>query len=351
MNSNRSEVLRLYENCIITKGASRSLICDHQGREYYHIPNALANMFVENVLDVDAVNIEDEDKETFQEYVNFLLDNELCFYLDRSMLENFPRIDYNEWDSYSAITNAIIETHNDDFSKYIAVIEELSEKYNCHQFELCIYGALSIEDLTSILRKIKEIDLDNLNLIFALKEDVLVENARQVLDNEPRLFRAIIYANPTFDEVHSTKILGGTLFILPDDFTYDRCGKVNPLYFTNNIEHVTESHGHNTCLNRKLSIDTKGNIKNCPNMPTVYGNVFESSLAQILQHPDFKQYWFIKKDSIRICKDCEYRHICTDCRAFIENPQDILSKPLKCGYDPYTNVWTDKEKELAMKVL
>lgn len=33
--------------------------------------------------------------------------------------------------------------------------------------------------------------------------------------------------------------------------------------------------------------------------------------------------------------------ICTDCRAYVEDPEDILSKPLKCGYNPYTAEWSE----------
>lgn len=42
-----------------------------------------------------------------------------------------------------------------------------------------------------------------------------------------------------------------------------------------------------------------------------------------------------------VCKDCEFRYICTDCRAYVEDPDDILSKPLKCGYNPYTGEWSE----------
>ncbi len=37
----------------------------------------------------------------------------------------------------------------------------------------------------------------------------------------------------------------------------------------------------------------------------------------------------------------EFRYICTDCRAYTENPEDIYSKPLKCGYNSYTNKWEE----------
>ena len=76
-------------------------------------------------------------------------------------------------------------------------------------------------------------------------------------------------------------------------------------------------------------------------MSQSFGNIKYTSLKQALEHKDFKKYWNITKDQIDICKACEFRYVCTDCRAYKENPLDDYSKPLKCGYDPYTNEWSD----------
>lgn len=62
-------------------------------------------------------------------------------------------------------------------------------------------------------------------------------------------------------------------------------------------------------------------------------------LVTLKNNPGFKKYWNIKKDDMTKCKDCEFRYICTDCRAYLEDPDDIYSAPLKCGYDPYTGKW------------
>jgi SPASM domain peptide maturase of grasp-with-spasm system len=97
----------------------------------------------------------------------------------------------------------------------------------------------------------------------------------------------------------------------------------------------------NTCLNCKLSIDKNGDIKNCPSIKESFGNISTTSINKVLENSNFKKYWNIKKDEIAVCKDCEFRHICTDCRAYLENPEDIYSKPLKCGYNPYTNEWEE----------
>ena len=118
------------------------------------------------------------------------------------------------------------------------------------------------------------------------------------------------------------------------------CGIVSTEYFTMNIKHITEAQHHNTCLNRNISIDAEGNIKNCPSMAQSFGNIKDTTLQEALTHPDFKKYWNVKKDQISVCKDCEFRYICTDCRAYIENPEDMYSKPLKCGYNPYKGEWS-----------
>ncbi|MNR02411.1 hypothetical protein D3C85_1182610 [compost metagenome] len=76
-------------------------------------------------------------------------------------------------------------------------------------------------------------------------------------------------------------------------------------------------------------------------MPESFGHIGDTRLADVLANPEFKKNWLLNKDSITVCKDCEFRHVCTDCRAYVEQPQDRYSKPLKCGYDPYANVWED----------
>ena len=34
-------------------------------------------------------------------------------------------------------------------------------------------------------------------------------------------------------------------------------------------------------------------------------------------------------------------YVCLDCRAYVDNYRNVYSKPLKCGYDPYSGVWSD----------
>lgn len=135
------------------------------------------------------------------------------------------------------------------------------------------------------------------------------------------------------------------------------CGYISRDYFILNRLSYNEGKSFNSCLNKKISIDTNGNIKNCPSMPESYGNIKNTTLEEAINKPGFKKYWNVTKDQIDVCKDCEFRYVCTDCRAYTERTvfkEDLdLSKPLKCGYNPYTNEWAEwstnplKEKAIA----
>lgn len=126
----------------------------------------------------------------------------------------------------------------------------------------------------------------------------------------------------------------------------NECGKINEALFSCNLRTFSEALYHNSCLNRKISIDMQGNIKNCPSMTESFGNIKDTPLKVALDKEGFKKYWNLTKDEIEVCKDCEFKYICTDCRAFTEKPHENkegldTSKPLKCGYDPYTGNWEE----------
>ena len=79
-------------------------------------------------------------------------------------------------------------------------------------------------------------------------------------------------------------------------------------------------------------------------MKESYGNIRHTTLREALEHPGFKKYWNITKDQIEVCKECEFRYICTDCRAFLKSKEDLYSKPLKCSYDPKKMEWNDPKE-------
>jgi len=77
------------------------------------------------------------------------------------------------------------------------------------------------------------------------------------------------------------------------------------------------------------------------NVPFELPREIKNKIKSFLKKNNFKKYWNITKDQIETCKDCEFRYVCTDCRAYLKNPSSMFSKPLKCGYNPYKGIWEE----------
>jgi SPASM domain peptide maturase of grasp-with-spasm system len=167
------------------------------------------------------------------------------------------------------------------------------------------------------------------------------ENYRFLLRRFPRITRFVIHSaneNRYFNDPQHFLDLIALNYTTQKITDETHCGVVHPGYFSTAIDHFTEAQQHNTCLNRKISIDKKGQICNCPSMTQKFGNVKEITLDEAINQPDFKKNWTINKDQIETCKACEFRYICSDCRAYTKDNQP-LEKPAKCGYDPYSGEW------------
>ncbi len=103
-----------------------------------------------------------------------------------------------------------------------------------------------------------------------------------------------------------------------------------------NLKLYLESLSFNNCLYKKISVDKDGFIKNCPSHKNHFGKLSEINMMDVVLKEDFMKLGKVNKDQVSVCKDCQFRYICTDCRAYLQNDYD---KPKYCNYDPYKNVW------------
>jgi SPASM domain peptide maturase of grasp-with-spasm system len=286
-------------------------------------------------------NVSREHHEILNEYFEFLLENELVFELSNiSDLENFPTLNLN-WNYPSSISNAIIDVSKDyhhDFSLEFTQLEDLG----CRHLQIRFYRTPTINEIKDISNLLFGNNFISIQCLFPY-DIVLIDKIRDIIDSNIKFSSIILYGAP-FDKIiydSGGYGVGTILSTMENILDESACGCIHHKYFSVNIENFTESMSYNSCLNRKISIDKNGYIKNCPSMQKSYGHVDNSTISDVLKNSKFTGVWEINKNTIEKCKDCEFRYICTDCRAYIEDPEDIFSKPLKCGYNPYTGEWSE----------
>ncbi len=104
--------------------------------------------------------------------------------------------------------------------------------------------------------------------------------------------------------------------------------------------------GH-SCLMGKITITDNGDILPCIfSRNFAVGNVQDSSLQEVVIGNKLETVWRATKDQVLVCKDCEYKYICFDCRPLSEGVNqgrgDYLSTPYpRCTYNPYTGKWAE----------
>ncbi len=330
-----------FANCVPVKGAQRSIICDLQRNAYTLIPNSLVDLLIDNrFLDIDNItqHLTKSDVAILNEYIEYLQELEFIYPINDNEFDHFPELSM-QWNFPSIITNMVIDVDNEsdhDFEKLISEVDQL----RCRHIQLRCFDPISIECRDRIMELINESAIRTVDVLVPFSEGF--DAISTWVNENPKIRSITLHAAPE-DKVifKGKKGFGIVLSVKEKIISASHCGIIHPTYFSINVETFTESLHHNTCLNRKVSIDVDGNIKNCPSMKESFGNIKDTTLIEAIEKPGFKKYWNITKDQIAGCKDCEFRHICTDCRAYLEHPQDGYSKPLKCGYDPYTCTWEE----------
>lgn len=332
----------LFSNCAIVKGFKRSLIVDTHRNESRLIPNDLTEILNKSkIIPIEKLYSEygETNMEVIQEYFKILRDLELGFFCSENELSLFADMSHR-YETPAKINNAIFEEIY-SVEKYKELQPQI-EDLGCEYLEILLYNEISNENLLEILDGFFTSSVKYIGLIMKYDSTKDKDFIKYITSTKLRVCKVLIHsAEETMTMNSSDFNLAAVQYLTTKISSFNFCGAFGKHYFTINIPHFTESQNHNTCLNKKISIDKEGNIKNCPAMPESFGNIKDSSLAEALNHPNFKKYWNINKDQIDVCKDCEFRHICTDCRAFTEDPENQYSKPLKCGYNPYTNEWEE----------
>jgi len=361
MNFRVQKYLLIYPDCIPVKGYLKSTLCDFTRNKIVSFDSSFFDLFQEfnskNLVDLYK-DFHEDSHENLNTFINFLLENGFGEIVDD--INNFKEINIGGWEAYGTIDNAIIDVENlkHDFDKLITQLNFLKCKFLQIRFYSTIY---SLDEINTILKMAEDTSIEGIEII--LKYDKLYREADYISFFEENFLISALYifgfsekkdvsVTYGFNGKITDKFVQSKVFFLDQNLINEaHCGIIDKSYFcVNTISDFSHNKLYNSCLNKKISIDRKGNIKNCPSLSISYGNIRDLNLWDVIDS-EFMKIWNIKKDDIDICKICEYRYVCTDCRAFLKKPSNIYSQPLKCGYNPYENKWEDWKATIHESVL
>lgn len=329
------EYFKIFNSCKIVKGASQALIYDLDRVDNSSpIPLDLFEILSEHkdksVSQIKSFYNNQYDS-TIDDYFRFLEEREFIFYCSEIEKESFPEREF-DWNKPNKITNSIIDFDRTiSISEYLPFIKDLSSN-DCQVVEIRSFVKLSLHDIRAFLKHFEYTSILTVEILTMFNDKINNSDIVDLLDEFPRVKKVSFYAS-NFSEANGV-INYSTKKIVPD---LD-CGNIDSKYFSINLNTFSEAQKHNTCLNCKVSLNKNGQIKNCPSMDKSFGDFRSISIHSVLEKKEIKENWNISKDEVEICRDCEYRYACTDCRAFTDE-NNKYSRPSRCNYNPYQGLW------------
>lgn len=327
----------LYANCVTVRGARRSLICDLLLHRYQLIPNRLQEILSIRPIPVwEALraSTKEEDQDCLRRYFVFLEQSGYGFWTRDP--GDFPPLD-NTYHEAASIANAVVEisivTH-----PYLPSVFMQLDQAGCTAIQLVFADTHSspsmVEDVLALCATGR---LRTIEVILRDGADWNETNVRELVERYQRV-ASMTFTRSCFHTLERVKPLNTVIRHVLDDWDRSRCGYVTPSFFSVTLKHYNEARVANSCLNRKISVNASGSISGCPCMIDTCGSVATTPLIDALRSPALVTLAKITKDQVAVCKDCEFRLICTDCRVYRATPA-LDAKPSHCTYDPYEATW------------
>jgi len=315
-----NDLLILASNCKIITGHLKSILIDLQNQELLE----LSDWQFKLLKDISKLNKDEFIKKEI-DFINSLIKKDVILKVPKQTLKYFKELN-NEFENDSIINNSIVRINNSIVYYQDKLISNLNS-VGCKFIEIRILDIMEKDILFEFLSRFKFTTIQSIDVFIPFN---LNFTQCELINLQNKIFELrwiFIYSTPKNKlNNYNDKKLVNTLY-LSHDINSKNCGVISSFYFAINIAMYTESLNNNTCLNCKISVDENGVVTNCPSIKENLGNLQFENLNEILLKKKTKKYWNITKDMINVCKDCEFRHICTDCRAFLEDQKDIYSKP------------------------
>lgn len=298
-----NKFLNIFTFCKIIKGTEQSIICDFQKLSIKYIPNSMVEVInmLENNEYLNVKNEFNDQKDIFKSYVSFLINEKFAFFSDER--DNFMPLDTN-WSSPEIINNSIIEYNFEkyDLKKTLTQLDNL----NCKFIELRF---LSFDDekfieIEKILNHCNDFGFRSLRIFIPFIDHNICTKIYHKFKKFKKIEVIVFYNSPKEKLIYNIQ---NTVFV-KHSMEEIRFSNFNDKDIIIDLKYYLEAQKYNPYYNKKVSVDLKGNIKNCVKNKTIHGNVNDTNLKTIVQSSKFQEFWYITHDKIIDVNENELRY-------------------------------------------
>lgn len=333
-NANKPEIyFRLYSSCIPVEGHETGQLFDLQRKSAFEIPNLLVDV-LKNTYDYSIVDLKahyyNQYDQGIDAYFEKLEEMELGFTTDEPAA--FPPLKMH-WETPLPIQTAILEIENLSNYDISNVLKQLND-LGCQNIQIRSFCKLELSELDQLLKvtqtsRIKSIELYTCENGYSAQEmDDFIKSHKRI---------SLWVNHSSYEDKlleYEVGALQNKIYRCRQVIERGQKDYVDVKNFFLDIGLFSEAHQHNVALNRKVSIDYLGNIKNYPSHSQIFGNVQNNALREVTQKAEFQKKWYISNDQIEKCKDCVYRYLCFF-NSDLEQRKGRWYKTEDCGYNPY----------------
>lgn len=322
-----------YAEVALYNAYSRAIAIDFSiGNFHFFDPRTIQFILNKQNQAIEDICINNEsDRSLIESCIKQLIENKIVFITSNP--EQFPEIGYNI-DNFSLIENLHIcfnESNENSNSLIVETIDLLKVKAVKLNFTEC-----SEKYTHEILKLLSTTHLESIECVF---DYVINKITETFLHNLLPINRAItVFSISNLPSGFRLKD-DPTILLFDNDAVYPKFAPTFPLY--------SESQNYNTYFNRKLFIDSNGEIKNAPECIEVIEKLDTITsaiqLKTVIENVQNQKYWFVKKDNIDVCRDCEFRHVCVDNRVPIQRNENEWYHQTECNFNPYITKWKHDE--------
>lgn len=344
MSDKSKNIVKILATCLLVEGGAYSAIYDLERIQLFRFETRYIRYFkaLETGFDLDELaGLKDQDGRDMSLCIDFLREHELSYVEALGASNTFTPLDVEFHDS-SVVQDAIIDV-DESMHDLDGILKQL-DRLLCRSVQIRSYSSiLEIKHIKYIHLLLDNLSIFSVAFIIKWSRHLDGVNWEVFFRDHPRIRDIIVHSTPEESmagKAHVPIFFGqNRMEWRSDPFVSEQsCGSISLSRMCRpNARNVALMRSLNGCLGGKISIDRSGQICNCPSMPKRYGSDI-SKLRDVFELDEFQAPARITKDSIDTCRSCEFRYVCSDCRAYTSGG-DPFGKPSKCSYDPQLGKW------------